>query len=494
MKRACGLACAALALLGSPMVRAEAGWFEAGDVTLRNDLQLLNDAEIIRFPVNQWPVPRAAVRYAVENGRREFATNRAVQAALARVQARLEPGKRGASFSYGVTAGEDGLLRDFDRVAREGGDLHARATFRAGDRAEVSLQAGAAIDPDDDEELRLDGSHATVRLGNWLLSAQALERWWGAGHESSLILSNNARPIPTLVVERATARPFSSPWLSWLGPWRFSFGVGRMESDRADIDAPLFMAWHVSVMPFRDVELGFSRTAQFCGEQLTCDADSFFNMLAGNDNVGFDATPETEPGNQMAGFDLRWASPIGSWPYAITFQAIGEDESSYLPAKYLVQFGLEAWKPLANGGLVQVFTEYADTTCSAISSSGPYYNCAYNQGRFDVDGYRFHGRSVGHTTDRDSRSAAIGGSLTTERGALWTATLRAAELNRDGTPDPTAALTPVPLDYAALELGWRGRLAGGSVSVEVGLESLRLPGADRDVEPYGYLGWRHELP
>ena len=127
-------------------------------------------------------------------------------------------------------------------------------------------------------------------------------------------------------------------------------------------------------------------------------------MLVGNDNVGIDATAENEPGNQMAGFDLRWNSPIGNLPYAIYAQYIGEDESSYVPAKYLAQFGFEVWKPLADGGLLQGFVEYATTTCSANTDRGPYYNCAYNQGRFNVEGYRYHGRVIGYTTDRDAEN------------------------------------------------------------------------------------------
>ena len=57
------------ALLPCAAVRpaaADAGWFESGDIGLRNDLLLLNDAGVIRLPVNQWPMPRAAVRYALD--------------------------------------------------------------------------------------------------------------------------------------------------------------------------------------------------------------------------------------------------------------------------------------------------------------------------------------------------------------------------------------------------------------------------------------------
>ncbi len=49
-----------------------------------------------------------------------------------------------------------------------------------------------------------------------------------------------------------------------------SFGISQMEHEREDIDAPLFMAWRIEIMPFKDIEIGLSRTAQFCGEQLEC--------------------------------------------------------------------------------------------------------------------------------------------------------------------------------------------------------------------------------
>jgi hypothetical protein len=42
-------------------------------------------------------------------------------------------------------------------------------------------------------------------------------------------------------------------------------------------------------------------------------------------------------------------------------QYIGEDESSYMPAKYLAQIGLEVWKPFADGGLLLVLRIRVDT-------------------------------------------------------------------------------------------------------------------------------------
>jgi len=489
-------ACVLVSALASTPAAADAGWFESGDTLLRIDLQVLNDAEVIRLPVNQWPMPRAAVVYALAEAKDHFATNAAVAAALARVRARVDsPGHQRAGhaldFAVSARAGDAGLLRDFDALSREDGEVSARADL-SGERFAATVNLTGAANPADGHSLRADGSHATVALGNWLLSAHTMDRWWGPAHESSLILSNNARPMPTLMVERAAAKPFETPLLNWLGPWRMSFGISRMETERQDIDAPLFLAWRITVMPFKDIELGFSRTAQFCGKQLECNLDVFGNLLAGNDNVGIDATPENEPGNQMAGFDIRWNSPIGNWPYAIYSQMIGEDESSYLPVKYLAQFGAETWKPLADGGLVQGFAEYASTTCSANTSRGPYYNCAYHQGRFNVEGYRYHGRSIGHTTDSDAESYALGAIVSTPGGQVWTATARNVILNRAGA-DVLNTVSKVAAKYDALELGWKGTLFGQRISVDLGAESLEPRGGERDVEPFGFVGWQYEF-
>jgi hypothetical protein len=491
MRRAAArLLAAFFVVVAVPAALAEAGWFEAGDLQLRTDLQLLNDAEIIRYPVTQWPVPRDGVAYALAHAKEHFAINSAVMTALERVRARF--GGKPTRFSVIASGGKAGLWRDFDTFAREDGELGASATHD-GDRFAASLRLTGAVDPKDGQDLRADGSHATVELGNWLVSAHTLERWWGPGHEGSLILGNNARPMPTLMIERASARPFETPWLSWLGPWTTSFGVSRMESSRQDIDAPLFLAWRITVMPFKNIEFGFSRTAQFCGKQLECNLSVFGNLLAGNDNVGIDATPANEPGNQMAGFDVRWNSPLFTLPYAIYAQYIGEDESGYLPAKYLAMLGAETWRTFADGGIVQVHAEYASTTCSANTSRGPYYNCAYNQGRFDVEGYRYRGRVIGYPSDRDAENYSLGASYTVPRGDVWTATARKSRLNRDDFGDVRNLVASVPTTYEALELGWNGSIKGQKLRIEAGAQALEPARSERKIEPYGYLGWHYDF-
>ena len=135
-----GLLTAMLCVFCGPPAAADAGWFESGDVVLRNDLLLLNDAEVIRLPVNQWPIPRAMVEFAMANAKSHFANNAAVSAALARVQLRLKPSdtrsSRGLTFDSSLTAGDPALLRGFDTLGRENAELRGRATYSTGDRAD----------------------------------------------------------------------------------------------------------------------------------------------------------------------------------------------------------------------------------------------------------------------------------------------------------------------------------------------------------------------
>ncbi len=481
--------CSVVLALGAVAARAAGEWIESGDPQLRTDLLLLNDAGVIRFPASQWPLPRATLDYLIDSARDYAATNAAVAQALARLRGRVAASRgAGLHLDARVSAGQSARLRDFNALAREDVEVGGRAEY-SGSRFSAALNVTGTNADQDSQSVRLDGSHATLQLGNWLVSANTLDRFWGPGHESSLILSNNARPMPTLLVERAVPRPFEWPILRLLGPWRFSFGVSRMESERLDIDSPLFMAWRVSIMPSQKLELGFSRTAQFCGEQLQCNFKVFGNLLIGNDNVGIDATPENEPGNQMAGFDARWSSPIGNLPYAVYAQMIGEDESSYLPVKYLEQFGLETWKPLSNGGVLLAFAEYSDTTCSA-SRSNPRFNCAYNQGRFEWEGYRYRGRVIGHTSDRDAENYAVGVSFTEPAGNFWSLTVRKSHLNRDPQFDPNNTVSAGPAEYQAVEAGWRAPFHGFDVQVQLGAESFEPLGASRDVEPFGFVSIR----
>jgi capsule assembly protein Wzi len=154
--------------------------------------------------------------------------------------------------------------------------------------------------------------------------------------------------------------------------------------------------------------------------------------------------------------------------------------------KFLEQFGAEVWHPFSDGAVLHLHAEYADTACSA-NRSQPRFNCAYNQGRFNVEGYRYYDRVIGHTTDRDSETYSLGATYTAANGELWTVGTRYGFLNRDRQPDFDDTVATVRTEFESLELGWRGRWVGLDVGVDVGIESREPDGGTRNNSAFGYL-------
>jgi hypothetical protein len=70
--------------------------------------------------------------------------------------------------------------------------------------------------------------------------------------------------------------------------------------------------------------------------------------------------------------------------------------------------------------------------------------------------------------------------------------VRRSQLNR-ATIDERNTVASVPTDYGALEFGWKGRLWGQDLSVDLGIEATEPDDGDREVEPFGFIGWQHRF-
>lgn len=475
------------ALCASPHVAADP-WLAPGDAGLRHDLLLLADEGIIRGPISTWPLSWPDIARDVGGAGDRASDDTGVQAALLRVQRRA---RAAASTGYsGVElaaelAEKPIVLRAFADTPREEGELELRASW-LGSRFAANMQAQLVASPVDERELRLDGSYLGVNLGNFMISAGAMERWWGPGNEGSLIVSNNARPIPAITVERNYTDAFKSRWLAWIGPWRASIAIGEAEGSNVGVPDTRFFAARVNFRPRPWLELGLSRTAQWCGEGRPCGFDTFGDLLLGRDNRSDSLTIDDEPGNQMAGYDLRIRSPWRAIPIAVYAQYIGEDEAGGLPSKFLGLVGGEFWGN-TRWGAYRVHAEYADTACS-FSRSEPEFNCAYRNGLYP-QGYTYRGRVIGHAMDQDGRMYSLGGTLVRPKGDVITALVRTTDLNRDGGGNFVSA---VPAEINNLEVSyerdfWRGRFVVG-----LGYDDASALGASNS-DVRGFLSWRQPL-
>jgi hypothetical protein len=486
---------AALVLFLCPtLASAQAHFLPATDAGLRADVLLLVDEGVIRLPTSTWPIPTSDVLDQVDRVNVDSLAEPALQAALLRVRRKVTVPQDAGEWrlrEVRVSVGEAGLLRSYDTLARDALEVQSTGGMTS-ERWSLTLSATGVGSPDDGRHLRLDGSNMSVRWGNWLFSANQIGRWWGPGWEGSLILSTNARPMPGISLDRIRSEPLDFPVLRWLGPWRFTGFLGRAEKYRPDVDESLFMGMRVSFKPAQILEFGLTRTAQFCGRQRPCDAKAFRNVLFGDDNAGLRVAPEDEPGNQMAGADVRIVSPFRRLPVAVYGQFIGEDNSSSaIPERYLGLWGIEWWQMIDSGNTVRASFEYSNTNCKFARPSGQ-DNCAYRQQIFFA-GYRYHGRAIGHATDGDSESVSASLSLLRPDGQAWTLKLRRALLDRHGGPDIYNNVTQGPGESRSLELGWAGQLLGQSVSARAGFER-NDQGAGRFASGgFGFVQWQKTL-
>jgi len=458
-------ACAVSSLL-FPIAKADP-WLNPGNAALRSDIVLLADEGVLRGPVTTWPMswPDIARDVLVSDDR---ALDAATADALLRVQrlARAASAQGFAGLGARLSgAYESSELRGFDDAPREEGELAIRGSW-LGEHMALNLQGAYVVNPDDGQEFRADGSYLGMNFGNFMLSAGFLERWWGPGWDNSLILSTNARPIPSVTLERNYTDPFSSKWLSWIGPWRASIAMGRAESSGVPVADVRFFAARLNFKPRPWLEFGLSRTAQWCGEGRTCDWSTFVDMVLGHDNqtTASGSASAEQPGNQMAGYDMRLRSPWRRLPLAFYTQWIGEDEAGGMPSKFIGQFGLESWMNSRLGNW-RLRAEYNDTACN-FDRQTPEFGCAYRNSIYP-QGYAYRGRIIGSSMDNDSRMYTFAALLNRPDGDSMSFTMRRAELNRDGG---SHAISDVPLDVDNVELRYSRGLWAGRISVGVSYE------------------------
>jgi hypothetical protein len=391
-------------------------------------------------------------------------------------------------------------LRTFEDTPREETELRVGVSWM-GDRFAARGQVTFAPEVlEGDREWRGDGSYLAGVFGNHILYGGALDRWWGPSHEDTLILSSNARPVGGLGLQRSVATPFETKWLSWLGPWTYDLFWGFLESHRDVPDARLF-AFRFGFRPLGDLEIGLTRTAQWCGQGRPCDVGAFWDLMIGDSNVSDrELAAETDPGNQVAAVDFRWQSPFGDGPWAVYGQATAEDEAGGFPSRYFGQFGAETWGTVdSRGGSAAAGARTSSTPtrwCTsgrAIRTTRPLTSTASTRMAIGTDG-----RSMGAAADRDSQLISGGLTLVDSAGRSWNGVVRFAEINNGGDGsgrDLNHSVSPEETKLFSGQVSHRRELSHdglklGTVSVGLGAQRAenRITGVS-ETDVTAFLQW-----
>jgi hypothetical protein len=247
--------------------------------------------------------------------------------------------------------------------------------------------------------------------------------------------------MPQIGIERLDTSASSWPVLRWLGPWQAEFVVGMLDDPRAVPDT-FYNALRLTFHPIAGLEIGLTRTEQFCGKGHPCSPLRDYLSLR-NDPGQVNKT------NDQGGFDIKFSHRIAGIPTEVYMQLMNEDTSPFTHSATSHLFGVTAFLPAPENPL-RVTVEYTDSvpTLNIFSFGTVMHGIAYNNYSYQ-DGMRYRGRSLGFSLDSDSRLLSVQGSWSDGGGRFYELSLHHAVISNPNIgalgPNNYNAVTTAPM-------------------------------------------------
>jgi hypothetical protein len=388
-------------------------WAEVGDNQLRSDIELLAAAGVLHDVTMHWPMPWRSIVASVHRANMAglpVSVQAAADRVLRRAGAETAPG-----VSASVTADATNLpsvVYGFDGLSRGKGEAQVSLSGQSGIfSGRLSLGAYAQDFHGNTVKLMPDGSYVAARLGGALVYAGYLDHWWGPGQISALSLSNNARPMPEVGIERSSTAASSWPLLNLLGPWQVEFLLGYLDGPSIQRDV-YYNALRFTFNPAPGLEIGIARTQEFCGQGHPCSPiRDYLNLQNGSGHQ--DNT------NDEGLIDIKYSHIFGHVPAQFYIQLMNEDSSPFIQSGTSHLFGASLFLPVADNPL-KLTAEYSTSisTQDIFSFGRNLYGFSYTNGQYP-DGMRYRGRTLGFSLDDDSALLSMQGSWTDAGGRFY---------------------------------------------------------------------------
>jgi len=370
------------------------------------------------------PISRIEMARHLAQARHSLRRTDATPDILSNILAKLEREFRGELIQIGCVEGtyggsflkpiEDPYLRylyadDDPELENMRGETFGRhSNFRGGfaSRANVSDIVAFYLHPEyedgafeSDGDIELIEAYGKVMMGPLEVQAGKDSLWWGPGHHGSILMSNNAQPLPMIKV--TNPQPMELPWVfSALGPFRAEWFLSQLEENR-DISEARLSGLRLNFKPHARWEVGLSRVVMFGGEDVPrVDLFDYAKM--------FLARSEQIENNQLAGIDTSILLPLAEIPYgkhlplrSIKFyvDAAGEDEAGFMPSNWGYLYGLQL-NDILKTGRTDLRFEYADNHVTGKP------NVFYGHSLY-TSGYTYKDRILGHHMGTDSRDLFV---------------------------------------------------------------------------------------
>lgn len=402
-----------LSLLLFAVPAAAAPWVDTTDNYLRQSLQTLSHAGVITGPVNTYPLmwknivadlaaaqeqPTEELRFALAHVRSALNANQHSYIAGIKLKASSDPS---LYQSFGETYFDKASASVFKEYLGDNWAAKTQVNYR-------KLEDGS-----NEQELTYDGSYMAVIAGNWVLALDQQPLWWGPGQQTSLLLTNNARPIPSFRLSRHSWQKSDAMLFSWLGPWSFTTFIGQGEHSSTPQQIKHFGA-RFSARPLPQLELGLSRVSQWGGDTLDNGLDAFGDMLLLNDDDNAD---------NLAAVDITFHTTLFNRPFSF-YTELAEDNGGRKLGKPMQLYGVRTFFG-SESAVHTLNLEWSDTyiRCEEQMLAG---DCAY-EGDIYPQGYRRYGRVIGSGYGADARVLSAGYRYQTFDGYSWAVSMLRGE-------------------------------------------------------------------
>ena len=246
-----------------------------------------------------------------------------------------------------------------------------------------------------DENYTFDGSHLQYTSGIITFGVGLIDRHWSFSKNTSLILSNNARPFESIYLKLENR--FGYDWLPSKANWSLEVFNGFTESSLNGSKSMLF-GIRTILSPVEGLQFELVQTSQWGGKGHSTGISALGAALAFDTNANSNSNI-----NKMAGFGISYKIPTTKIPMRVYGQAIGEDEAGNLPSCWTYLAGLE-WTNAKIKYPTIVGIEVIDTRIDTTTHGNCGPNTMYNNYVYDYTNY---GKTMGAAIDTEGTSLAL---------------------------------------------------------------------------------------
>jgi len=259
----------------------------------------------------------------------------------------------------------------------------------------INSSSQLTLNHDEYNNFTLDGSYLQYTKGIATYGIGKVDRHWSFSDNTSLILSNNARPSESFYLKLKNR--FGYDWLPSKANWSLEvfngFTRGSLNNNKS-----MLLGIRAMISPVEELKFELIQTSQWGGNKYSSGISALGAALLFDTNSSSNSNI-----NKMAGFGISYLIPSNIMPLRIYGQVIGEDEAGNLPSCYAYLAGLE-WTNRKIKYPISVSIEAIDTRIDTTIHGycGP--NTMYNNSTYD---YTNHGKTMGTAIDTEGTSLGL---------------------------------------------------------------------------------------